>query len=197
MTEIPRWEIAPDPDHDLILDARSMRAVAHPVRIRILGVLRTEGPQTATALAQKLSLNSGATSYHLRQLAEYGMIVEAPELGKGRERWWRASHRSTRYQSSAVDEDGAAYLQAVALVYAEHLQRAIEELPGQPEKWRKISTLNDYLFRLTPKEAASLVREVREVFTRYRALQGDTDPSAPAGAEPFHVQFHAFRLPGS
>lgn len=197
MTEIPRWEIAPDPDHDLILDARSMRAVAHPVRIRILGVLRTEGPQTATALAQKLSLNSGATSYHLRQLAEYGMIVEAPELGKGRERWWRASHRSTRYQSSAVDEDGAAYLQAVALVYAEHLQRAIEELPGQPEKWRKISTLNDYLFRLTPKEAASLVREVREVFTRYRALQGDTDHSAPAGAEPFHVQFHAFRLPGS
>ncbi len=59
-------------------------------------LLRLEGPATATQLAQQLKLNTGATSYHLRQLAEHGFIEEDHERGDARDRWWRAAHESTR-----------------------------------------------------------------------------------------------------
>ena len=55
-------------------DIAGLRALSHPVRLRMLGLLRTEGPATATTLAQRLDLNTGATSYHLRQLAQHGFI---------------------------------------------------------------------------------------------------------------------------
>ena len=73
-------------------DIAGLRALSHPVRLRMLGLLRTEGPATATSLAQRLDLNTGATSYHLRQLAQHGFIEEDPERGTGRDRWWRAAH---------------------------------------------------------------------------------------------------------
>src|SRR5690606_19778936 len=50
-------------------DAMALRALAHPQRMRMLAMLRIDGPATATALAERMGLNSGATSYHLRQLA--------------------------------------------------------------------------------------------------------------------------------
>src|SRR5689334_24569704 len=75
--------------------AAGLRALSHPTRLKILMRLRVEGPATATTLARELSLNTGATSYHLRQLAEHGFIVEDAERGDARDRWWKAAHRST------------------------------------------------------------------------------------------------------
>ena len=63
---------------------RQLKALTHPVRVRILGMLRVDGPATATTLATRLRLNTGATSYHLRQLAEHGFVVDDPERGTGR-----------------------------------------------------------------------------------------------------------------
>lgn len=199
MTAKHDWTSAPDPEHDLILDARSMRAVAHPSRIRILGILRTDGPQTSTTLAAKLGLNSGATSYHLRQLADQGLIVEAAELGTGRERWWRVLSRSTWLDRANLDEEAreasAAYLRALGLYYAEHLQRAIEESVVQPDDWRAATTFSDYLFRLSPEEAGRLLTELREVLGRYRSYQA-ADEGTPVEAELFQIQLQAFRAPG-
>ena len=75
--------------------AAGLRALSHPTRLRILVRLRIEGPATATQLAQELKLNTGATSYHLRQLAEHGFIEDDRERGDARDRWWRAAHEST------------------------------------------------------------------------------------------------------
>ena len=61
------------------LDSVRLRTLAHPARARLLGLLRIEGPATATALAQRLGTNSGQTSYHLRQLAAVGLVVEDTE----------------------------------------------------------------------------------------------------------------------
>ena len=66
-------------------DPSVLRALAHPLRGRLLGLLRTEGPSTATRLGQQLGESSGATSYHLRQLEAYGFVGEARR--EGRERW--------------------------------------------------------------------------------------------------------------
>src|SRR5215212_5276227 len=84
-----------DPAKDVVLDARSLRGIAHPVRVRILTSLREDGPATATGLAGRLGESTGSTSYHLRQLAEYGFVAEDTGRGVGRELWWRAVHRAT------------------------------------------------------------------------------------------------------
>lgn len=197
------WPLAPDPDRDLVLDSRSLRAVAHPVRLRLLGLLRLHGPSTATALASQLGLNSGATSYHLRQLAAGGLIVEDEDRGSGRDRWWRAAHRSSFFTVADLPDDekdvGTEYLRAVAMVYAEKMQRAAEERAMLPPEWQDAASFADYPLLLTADEAKELLADVREVVTRYRvmAVPGESPEGAvPPGAQTYHLQIQGFLSPG-
>src|SRR5918995_784389 len=80
------------------LDGGSLRALAHPLRARIVGSLRGSGPATATILAERLGGSSGATSYHLRVLADNGFVVDEPARNRGRERWWRAAQDMTSWR---------------------------------------------------------------------------------------------------
>src|SRR4029078_2960721 len=94
-----------DPQRDVLLDARNLRGLAHPLRLRLLGALREGGPSTATLLAARLGESSAATIYPLRQLEAYGFVVEQAGRGRGRERWWRSAHRSTYFDLGAVGSD--------------------------------------------------------------------------------------------
>ena len=103
------------PASEITPSGAGLRALSHPTRLRMLMLLRLEGPATATQLAQQLKLNTGATSYHLRQLAEHGFIEEDHERGDARDRWWKAAHQSTRMGMTSRPEeeaeDAEAYLQ--------------------------------------------------------------------------------------
>lgn len=81
---------------DEIADLGSMKALANPLRQRILRILR-RGEATSTALARELGVTTGGTSYNLRVLARYGLIEEVPERNTGRERWWRLAGRGLRF----------------------------------------------------------------------------------------------------
>src|SRR3712207_7836256 len=79
-------------------------------RSALLGLLRSEGPSTASKLGQRLGESSGSTSYHLRQLAALGFVEEVPGQGTARERWWRARDRkSTRLNSSHANISYAVF----------------------------------------------------------------------------------------
>jgi DNA-binding transcriptional ArsR family regulator len=175
---------------------QALKALSHPVRLRMLGLLRLEGPATATQLATRLGLNSGATSYHLRQLAQHGFVVDDDGRGNARDRWWKAAHRSTQTANTADDpaarETLEAYLQSVAVVMTEQLQRAIEELPLVPEPWGEASTFSDWVIRLTPARAKALVHALAEELRKAEAEEEGDDDSA----EQFVVQLTAFPLPG-
>ena len=80
-----------------------MKVLAHPLRTRLLGALRLEGPATATGLARLLGTNTGATSYHLRRLADVG-LVEETGTGTGRQRVWRAAHDRHSWTTSAAGD---------------------------------------------------------------------------------------------
>lgn len=166
------------------LGPQNLRGIAHPLRVRLLGVLREDGPSTATRLAERLGQSSGATSYHLRQLAAYGFVVEETDRGAGRERWWRAAHRSTTLNPSEIRDaeiEAEIYLRAVAAELADRVDRWLGELATRPAQWRDGSTLSDWLLRLSPDEAARLRRELVELVGRYRSEDADTDP--PPGTE--------------
>jgi predicted ArsR family transcriptional regulator len=178
---------------------QQLRALTHPVRLRMLGILRTEGPTTATALAQRLGLNTGATSYHLRQLAQHGFIVDDEARGNGRDRWWRAAHASTRtsleaYPDPADKEALDAYLQTVVVIYTQLLQQAIEERSTLPDDWRNATTFSDWRCRLNPEQAERLINAVSDLIEEFE--KAEELPPDDATGVPYTVMFQAFPRPG-
>ncbi|HKG50876.1 MAG TPA: helix-turn-helix domain-containing protein [Actinomycetales bacterium] len=190
----------PERADDLHLDARNLRGLAHPLRVRLLGLLRTDGPSTATALAARLGLTSAATSYHLRQLATYGFIVEDTGRGQPRERWWRAAHRSTSMSLAEVADDPAAieagevYLRGVAQSNAALVQGHLDELAVLPARWRAAGALNDVLLRLTPEQTDELVERMWAVVEDYP--RADEPGTQAAGTRRVNVQLQVFPRPG-
>lgn len=172
-------------------DIAGLRALSHPVRLQALGILRAEGPATATSLAARLGLNSGATSYHLRQLAQHGFIEEDVGRGNARERWWRAAHDATytEFRGEDITDDVEAYLATVALIYGERLRTAVSELRFYPEEWQGVSTLSDWHFTLTPARAKALVEALTAVVDEVE----DCDEDGAAG---FIVNLNAHLRPG-
>jgi len=179
--------------------AAGLRALSHPTRLKMLMLLRLEGPATATQLAQELKLNTGATSYHLRQLAEHGFIVEDHERGDARDRWWKAAHESTRADldtrtSEEEAESGEAYLHTVALMYTETLMQYAAEHRYLPGPWIKASTTSDWHLRLTPERAEQLVTTLAKLIEDWRE---DDDSDEVSGTGDFVVNLNAFPRPGT
>jgi DNA-binding transcriptional ArsR family regulator len=174
------------------LDPVSLRGLAHPLRVRILGLLRERGPANATSLAAMLRQSTGAISYHLRQLAAYGFIVEDPDSARGgRERWWRSAHQGTLLEeevASHTPEVTEAYLRAVAALYADRVDRWLNEAASLPEEWQPVATLSDWRLSLTPQEAQELHDEVIRLAGRYRR----DEPGAPGERFYFQVQLMPF-----
>ena len=172
-----------------------LRALSHPTRLKMLMLLRLEGPATATSLAQRLTLNTGATSYHLRQLAEHGFIEEDPERGDARDRWWKASHESTHAsiadRSPDEQEEIEAYLQTVALMYTELLMQATAERVHLPVEWQRASTTSDWHLTLTPARAQELTARLTAVLTDWE----EDEDSGDTGS--FVVNINAFPRPGT
>ncbi len=76
-------------------DPQVLRAIAHPVRNRILDELGATGPMRAADIARELGIPANQASFHLRQLAKYGLVEEAPEEARdGRDRVWQAAHEA-------------------------------------------------------------------------------------------------------
>ncbi|MCX5406950.1 helix-turn-helix domain-containing protein [Streptomyces sp. NBC_00335] len=175
------------------LDAHSLRGLAHPLRIRLLGDLRLHGPATASQLAERLGESSGATSYHLRQLAAYGFVEDAPEHGKGRERWWRPAQDGTIFDEALVyDTDpatrGAAevFLAEIVKIHEQELSSWLGEAHTWSLEWRRSSELSDFSLQLTPEQSHELVLKMHDLINSYR----DLPPSE--GTETVRVHTHAF-----
>ncbi|MFG2227370.1 ArsR/SmtB family transcription factor [Streptomyces sp. NPDC048644] len=195
MSESSEGPYNPDTEADAAaLDAKGLRALAHPVRVQLVGLLRKHGPSTATRLAERLGVNSGTASYHLRQLGAAGFVEEDAERGNARERWWRSVHQSTWLNDPDLaerePEATMAYLQSVAATYTLRTQRALNELQTMPRTWRDTFDMSDWPLRLTPAEAAALQEELRAVITRYRRDTPQGAAEAPEGAERVSVITH-------
>ena len=172
------------PPRTVRIDHRQMRVMAHPLRLRLLGRLRTDGPATATTLARKLETNTGATSYHLRQLAEVGLVEEASDLGTGRQRFWRACHevsswRGTDFEDDADASAAARWVEAEALrVQADYAARWLAAQERYPRQWRDAAGLNDAMLTIGPKRLRELTEELYELVMRYRRDTPADEPDA-------------------
>jgi DNA-binding transcriptional ArsR family regulator len=171
-------------------DAQRWKALAHPLRQEMLRHLRQHGPATSTTLASALGESTGTTSYHLRVLADAGVIEEVPGQRNGRERWWRTfptDHREPDYDSltaqdrAALDEWRAGQIPGeLALV-----NRFVAEA-RQHGRWAKASRAGGYF---TADDLDALFEDYLALVHKY----GHTAQDAPPGARP--MQLRMFYLP--
>ncbi|HEU4461850.1 MAG TPA: helix-turn-helix domain-containing protein, partial [Solirubrobacterales bacterium] len=101
-----------------LTDPRALRAMAHPTRLELIALLRQGGPLTATQAAEQIGGSPASCSFHLRQLAKYGLVEEAGG-GRGRERPWRATAISTEWPVFGENEETLAAGEMLSRVVVE------------------------------------------------------------------------------
>jgi DNA-binding transcriptional ArsR family regulator len=197
----PPPESAPeDPQIRKITDARTLRALAHPVRIALFEELALGGAMTATQVGERIGESATTCSFHLRQLAKYGFVEEAGG-GRGRERPWRQTYDGMSWRTRVEDPQASQAAEALDRVWLDRsLNRAQHSLTSMA-KWPKVlenalGATNSRLY-VTAEEAAELYTEIHQVFQRLlgpRHRYADRrDPSLrPADAMPVEFVLMAY-----
>jgi len=172
-----------------------LRTLAHPIRMRLLGILRTDGPSTASKLAVRIGESSGTTSYHLRRLATAGFIEEVKERGTRRERWWQAAQRITSYSPATfIDSPGAHRTLASMRREILRWQHVVSEqyLAEEVEwgaDWADAAGNSDLVLHLSPARLRSMTEEIMETVERY---WNDPTPAEDEEGADVLVLFNAF-----
>jgi DNA-binding transcriptional ArsR family regulator len=166
----------------------TLKALSSPLRRKILHHLGVHGPGNSTTIAEAVGESSGTTSYHLRQLAEAGLITEAADLAKGRERWWRAV-RADRRMPDLAKMSEKDRLAAEALLQARFeedldLMAAAFAQEEHAEGWTQGSRGGGHM-------TLEAMREFHEEYLKLmrRFMHGPED--APPGARPVIVRWFA------
>ena len=183
------------------LDARALKALAHPLRVQIFQELAQFGPLTASGLGERLGESSGSTSYHLRELAKYGFVREVEGKGTARERWWERTPGSISVHSSAteVDADTDAASTASTIIAKTWHRRWFEQTMqfldhGDDvfdERWMAASQMTTASPALTIEQAEELGSAINAIIAdaveRYRG-------QAVEGTRRVQVQFNIYPL---
>jgi hypothetical protein len=175
--------------------------MAHPIRLSLIGALRQEGPLTATQAGEIIGESSASCSFHLRQLARWGLVEEAGG-GKGRERPWRASTNATAWPDVPDTPAVAAASTLLSTVFAERyfelLRRWLNSKPDEPEEWQRAAHFGDTAIFVTADELLGLGEKVTAMLEPYRERQDDPESRPPDSRRVafLHLAFPAnFALP--
>jgi DNA-binding transcriptional ArsR family regulator len=180
------------PPRKRIEDVELLRALAHPLRSALLNHLTAVGPRTASECAEAVGSTASNCSWHLRQLAQYG-LVERAEGEDGRERPWRA--RQVGLEMGELADDPAHRAAQLGVVGAtltheqELTQRYLDSLDALDPAWRAAAGLSTYALRVTPAE---LTRLTEAIDALVRPYIGAIRTDAPADARSVHVGLRAF-----
>jgi DNA-binding transcriptional ArsR family regulator len=190
------------PELRKISDARTLRALAHPVRIALIETLTIEGAMTATEIGERIGETPTTCSFHLRQLAKYGFVEEAGG-GKGRARPWRMT--SIGMSLTAAHDDPEAEIAATAVIrlfrerQLDRYRTWLETKATYPRAWREAAGDSELIFYVTAEELKQLEDEMLALLMpRFRERL--TDPSQrPPGSVPVEMMLMSYplALPGT
>ncbi|MER7728275.1 helix-turn-helix domain-containing protein [Streptomyces sp. NPDC096323] len=186
-----------------ITELAALKALAQPRRQQILQHLTLHGPATSAILARALGLNTGATSYHLRELARYGFVADTVPQGPGgrRARWWRAVPGDRRFPPPsrrtpgmrAVMDELNRHAYAADLALFERLQRESGTAGdgGEADAWADAHAYSRGSLRLTLPELQEFFEDYIALMNRYKRPAAETPP----GARTVHTRLLAFPGP--
>jgi predicted transcriptional regulator len=184
----------PSDEHEPTLrevsDARTLRALTHPVRVALIEVLTWAGPLTATEAGERIGESPTTCSFHLRQLAKYGFVEEAGG-GRGRSRPWRITNLGMHFSSKPGDPEGELAVHALArMMRGRQLERYrawLQTRGSYPRAWQDAAIDHQWVFWMTPDEVAQLEQRLIDLLLPlYRDRL--SEPSArPSGALPVEM----------
>lgn len=185
--------------HDVrMLDASALKALAHPLRVRIYDILSQFGPQTASSLAEMTGESTGATSYHLRALAKHDLIREVDDRGTARERWWERPRGGISFTNPEAMKtpSGKAATQAVMTEFLnrrhQQLMRYVAETILDPEGYEDEAAISTATARMTVEQTVELISGIQKLIDaavdKYRDQTGE-------GVRPISIRTDIFPLP--
>lgn len=176
-------------DRRSLTDPKTLRALAHPLRWKLIEFIGREGSATATQCAEETGESVANCSYHLNLLAKYD-FVERAEGGQGREKPWQLVHQGQSITDVGMDEETRLAAQAASTAFLDHAFTQIRErfLASHqlPEAWRAVLGTNTSTDYMTVAEAEELLDAVRAVSDRYKERRLNPE-LRPEGAEPVFV----------
>jgi len=179
-----------------LTDPRAMRALAHPLRLRLLGELRMRGPQSVGMLCDLVDEAPGSVSYHIGKLAEFGFVETAPELARDRrERWWRSAHGQTSWDPLETLNDpeqraaGTVLRRAILQRNTASFEAYLEAEATMEPDWVRGHASGDAFLQLTSEELNELRAELEALTERWQARSAPDRP----GVHTVTLMYQAFR----
>ncbi|GAA0904082.1 helix-turn-helix domain-containing protein [Virgisporangium ochraceum] len=186
----------PKKDVVQVRDSRVLAAASHPLRRRLMDVLKVDGPATATMLAGHTEQAVANVSHHLKVLSGAGLVVEVPERARNkRERWWALASTALRWNNSDFADDpvGQAVASAAASLNLDRhtsLVRAWHAVSDERREWADAAFSTDKWFSMTPEDLAAFEGELQALVRKWATRTVTEDPRR----EP--VFFFAHGVPG-
>lgn len=176
-----------------------LKALTHPLRVRILYAVQAETAATASRIGQLVDESPASVSYHLRKLADAGFVQEAPQHGSdGRERWWRVPEGGFTWTSNDFDStpEGRTTERAARRLLVDNQFHRRQEFDSDPDRWGsawiQAAFSTDYVLKMTTEQLEAMSREIQSVIEKWRAYAEATTETAAAGQ---HVMVFAHGFP--
>ncbi|MEH0970440.1 helix-turn-helix domain-containing protein [Micromonospora sp. CPCC 205546] len=151
-------------------DPKALRGYAHPLRMAIIGLLRQHGPLTATQTAERLGTSVPNCSFHLRQLAKYGLAERVPGAD-ARERPWRATAHNTSWDDDSDDPQVVAATNALSAtqlaLYTHRAEEFLARRADEPVAWRAVTGFTDRPLYVTADEMGRLTQRIEALLAEY------------------------------
>jgi predicted ArsR family transcriptional regulator len=180
-----------------VVDASAMRALAHPLKWALMEVLLVDGPATSTRCAELVGESQANCSFHLRQLARYGLVEEAPTTSK-RERPWRLATTEQSWSLEQPDDSTRQAAGELERVFIQHemakLMRWRRSQSEYPREWRCAALRAGATTWLTAEELKELSEELWRVMVRFRDRLEGPD-RRPPGSRPVRLFAVGYPLP--
>jgi hypothetical protein len=163
-----------------VTDPKALKALAHPIRLDLIELLGVLGPATAAVCARHLRSTQASCSFHLRQLAKYGFVEQAPDTGDRRERPWQL----TDAEQSWPADSGPAGVEVERVFVQREADRMLRwkaSSAGESEPWRSAGFLGGASLPVTPEELTEIAGQLRAVLDPYLPRLTD-QAQRPVGA---------------
>jgi predicted ArsR family transcriptional regulator len=177
-----------------ITDPRAIRALAHPLRLDLIELLSVEGPATAAACARALDSSQASCSFHLRQLAKYGVVEPAPGGRDRRARPWQLTDVEQSWSADDADAAGGGLKRVLVRREADRILRWAASRAGEPGAWRSAGFFGGATVRLTADEVHRLREGLRSLLDPYVERLADRS-AEPSGARDVRIVLAGTPLP--
>jgi len=176
------------------LSIEGLKALAHPLRQRMLARLQRVGPATSADLSAEFGEDRGATSYHLRQLERFGFIEVDSSRSAGRRKYWRARPQDVRLPRDPADAETALVADLVGSQWMDRAQSELDAYLADRDAFGDFRAAAMHSFgalRLTADDLAAFGEAYIGLLNRWR----DEHPEVTPDSHPITVIFHAFPTP--